>query len=113
MLAMKWVINEKGRLAACWINHGLESSVDTFRVLPGSAPFRARVRRSKPGLIRPWDALRTLVCSRLTWPTTPTFQVTWGVGAVLPVYQWDFPQTVGPIFTVTFYFNGKYGRRGD
>ncbi len=60
-----------------------------------------------------WSYVWASPTVEFTWPNTPSFQTTWGLGAVLPVYEWDFPQTIGPIFTVTFYFNGKNGRRGD
>ena len=60
-----------------------------------------------------WSYLWASPTIEFTWPNTPSFETTWGLGAVLPAYEWDFPQTIGPIFTVTFYFNGKYGRRGD
>ncbi len=60
-----------------------------------------------------WSYLWASPTIEFTWPETRSFEITWGLGAVLPVCQWDFPQTIGPIFTVTFYFNGQYGRRGD
>ena len=60
-----------------------------------------------------WSYLWAVPTLELTWPKTERLETTWGVGAVLPAYSWDFPKTIGPIFTVTFYFNGKYGRRGE
>ncbi|HLH76149.1 MAG TPA: hypothetical protein VKV28_05005 [Candidatus Binataceae bacterium] len=61
----------------------------------------------------PWSYWWASPTVEATWPSTQRYQVTWGLGALLPVYEWKFPQSIGPIFTVTFYFNGKYGRRGE
>ncbi|WP_228369389.1 hypothetical protein [Leptospirillum ferriphilum] len=48
----------------------------------------------------------------VTWPHDKAFSVTWGAGVALPVYQSDYPVTVTPMGTVTFYFNGPFGYRG-
>ena len=48
----------------------------------------------------------------MTWPHDKAFSVTWGAGVALPVYQSDYPVTVTPMGTVTFYFNGPFGYRG-
>ena len=102
MLAMKWIINKKGHLAACWISHGPESFLDTFRGLPSRAPFRARVRRSKPGLIHPGAALQSL---RRMFPRAMALLV---AGLILDAMvtaaacaaEWG-PATSGPNFTGT------------
>ncbi len=60
-----------------------------------------------------WSYLWLVPTLELTWPNTDTFQTTWGAGVALPAYQWDFPRTIVAIFTVTFYFNSRYGRRAD
>ncbi len=48
----------------------------------------------------------------VTWPHGKKFAATWGAGIALPVYQSDYPRTVTPMGTVSFYFNGPFGYRG-
>jgi len=49
----------------------------------------------------------------LTWPDTEKVSVTWGVGMGLPVYQSNYPTTYTPMGTITVYYNGPFGYRGE
>ena len=48
----------------------------------------------------------------VTWPHEKKFSATWGAGVALPVYQSNYPRTITPMGTVTFYINGPFGYRG-
>ncbi len=48
-----------------------------------------------------------------SWPNEGAVTVTWGAGIALPVYQSNYPQTFTPLGTVTIYYNGPFGYRGE
>ncbi len=52
-----------------------------------------------------WSYLWAVPGFEFTWPTN----VTWGAGVGLPVYSWQYPTTITPLFTVTFYFGRPRG----
>ncbi|MHB1563104.1 MAG: hypothetical protein ACYCXP_03285 [Leptospirillum sp.] len=60
----------------------------------------------------PWSFLWAAPEVEVTWPHDKKFSATWGAGVALPVYQSDYPRTVTPMGTVSFYFNGPFGYRG-
>ena len=49
----------------------------------------------------------------VSWPNKGTVTVTWGAGVALPVYQSNYPQTYTPMGTITVYYNGPFGYRGE
>ena len=60
----------------------------------------------------PWSFLWMAPEVEVTWPHGKKFSATWGAGVALPVYQSNYPSTVTPMGTVSFYFNGPFGYRG-
>jgi hypothetical protein len=60
----------------------------------------------------PWSFLWAAPEIEVTWPHGKKFSATWGAGVALPVYQSNYPSTVTPMGTVSFYFNGPFGYRG-
>ena len=60
-----------------------------------------------------WSFLWAAPEVEVTWPHTRNLSATWGAGVALPVYQSDYPRTVTPMGTVTVYFNGPFGYRGQ
>jgi hypothetical protein len=49
----------------------------------------------------------------LTWPDTERLSVTWGLAMGFPVYQSNYPATYTPMGTITVYYNGPFGYRGE
>ncbi|MHB1285156.1 MAG: hypothetical protein ACYCYP_01120 [Leptospirales bacterium] len=49
----------------------------------------------------------------VSWPNKGAITVTWGAGVALPVYQSNYPQTYTPMGTITVYYNGPFGYRGE
>ncbi len=49
----------------------------------------------------------------LTWPDTERVSVTWGLAMGFPVYQSNYPATYTPMGTITVYYNGPFGYRGE
>ena len=48
-----------------------------------------------------------------TWPAGGHFAATWGGGVLMPVHRVNYPRTVTPMMTVSFYFNGPHGSRSS
>lgn len=48
-----------------------------------------------------------------TWPAGKRFAITWGGGVAIPVERNNYPRTVTPMMTLTFYFNGPNGGRSS
>lgn len=61
----------------------------------------------------PWSFLWVDPGLELTWPNLTKFSVTWGVGMAFPVYQSNYPTTYTPMGTITVYYNGPFGYRGQ
>ena len=49
----------------------------------------------------------------VTWPDTKRVSVTWGVAMGFPLYQSNYPPTYTPMGTITVYYNGPFGYRGE
>ncbi len=49
----------------------------------------------------------------ITWPDTERVSVTWGLAMGFPIYQSDYPATYTPMGTITVYYNGPFGYRGE
>ncbi len=49
----------------------------------------------------------------VTWPNSGRVEVTWGAGVAFPVYQSNYPITYTPMGTITMYYNGPFGYRGQ
>ena len=47
------------------------------------------------------------------WPDTERVSVTWGLAMGFPVYQSNYPATYTPMGTITVYYNGPFGYRGE
>ncbi len=47
-----------------------------------------------------------------TWPNNKSFAITWGGGVTLTAKESGYTRTKTPMFTITFYRNGKHGYRG-
>ena len=57
-----------------------------------------------------WSAFWLAPELEVTWPRRANLTVTWGAGVALPVAQSNYPRTVIPMATVTFYFNSGGSR---
>lgn len=57
-----------------------------------------------------WSALWLAPEVEVTWPSRANFAVTWGAGVALPVARSNYPRTIIPMATVTFYFNAGGAR---
>ncbi len=60
-----------------------------------------------------WTYLDISPEAEYTWPNTKSFAITWGGGVTLTTADSGYIRTKTPIFTVTFYRNGKHGYRGE
>lgn len=60
-----------------------------------------------------WSYLWVAPEVEVTWPYEGTVTVTWGAGVALPVYQSNYPETYTPMGTITVYYNGPFGYRGE
>ncbi len=49
----------------------------------------------------------------ITWPYKGPINITWGAGMAFPLYQSNYPQTYTPMGTITVYYNGPFGYRGE
>ncbi len=49
----------------------------------------------------------------ISYPYEGSVTVTWGVGMAFPVYSSNYPQTYTPMGTITVYYNGPFGYRGE
>ena len=56
-----------------------------------------------------WSYLWVVPGLEITWPKTSDLNVAWGVGVGVPVYHWDYPTTLTPLCTITFYYGEPRG----
>lgn len=61
----------------------------------------------------PWSFLWGAPEIELTWPYEGSVTVTWGAGVGLPLYEANYPVTYTPMGTITVYYNGPFGYRGQ
>ncbi|MHB8369635.1 MAG: hypothetical protein ACYDBP_08085 [Leptospirales bacterium] len=66
-----------------------------------------------PASAPPWSFLWVDPGIELTWPDTDRVSVTWGLAMGFPVYQSNYPSTYTPMGTITVYYNGPFGYRGE
>ena len=57
-----------------------------------------------------WSALWIAPEFEINWPTRQDFTISWGAGVALPVSQYNYPRTLIPMATATFYFNSGGSR---
>jgi hypothetical protein len=60
-----------------------------------------------------WSFLWVDPAIEVTWPYEGPINITWGAGMALPVYQSNYPRTYTPMGTITIYYNGPFGYRGE
>ncbi len=56
-----------------------------------------------------WSSLWAVPGLELTWPKMSNYEITWGAGVGVPVYHWDYPTTLTPLCTITFYYGQPRG----
>ena len=56
-----------------------------------------------------WSYLWVVPGLEITWPKTSDLNVAWGVGVGVPIYHWDYPTTLTPLCTITFYYGEPRG----
>jgi hypothetical protein len=66
-----------------------------------------------PASAPPWSFLWGAPEIEVTWPYEGTVTVTWGAGVALPLYESNYPVTYTPMGTITVYYNGPFGYRGE
>ncbi len=57
-----------------------------------------------------WSAFWVAPEVEVTWPDRGDFTITWGAGVAIPVAQSNYPRTIIPMVTATFYFNSGGSR---
>lgn len=60
-----------------------------------------------------WTYLDLSPEAEFTWPNKKSYGITWGGGVSLPTTASGYARSKVPMFTVTFYRNGKHGYRGE
>lgn len=60
-----------------------------------------------------WNFLHISPEAEFTWPNKKSYAITWGGGISLPAEASGYPNSRTPMFTVSFYRNGKHGYRGE
>ncbi len=60
-----------------------------------------------------WTYLDISPEAEYTWPNNKNFSITWGGGVTLTAAETGYTHTKTPMFTITFYRNGKFGYRGS
>lgn len=60
-----------------------------------------------------WTYLDLSPEGEFTWPNKKSYAITWGGGVSLPTVASGYARSKVPMFTVTFYRNGKHGYRGE
>ncbi len=57
-----------------------------------------------------WSALWLAPEVEITWPNRTNFSIAWGAGVAVPVMRHNYPRSVIPMATATFYFNSGGSR---
>ncbi len=60
-----------------------------------------------------WTFLHISPEAEYTWPNNKSFAITWGGGITLSAAESGYIRSKTPMFTVSFYRNGKHGYRGE
>ncbi len=60
-----------------------------------------------------WSFIWVDPAIEITWPYEGPINITWGAGMAFPLYQSNYPRTYTPMGTISVYYNGPFGYRGE